>query len=71
MPRRPLTLSALQRYQKEPRLKGVYTRNNSPKTKDGEYIINLNEYKSIGLHWIDLYVNDVFVLENFVCDILW
>ena len=25
--------------------------------KDGTYIINLEEYKSIGTHWLALYVN--------------
>ena len=25
--------------------------------KDGAYVINLEEYKSIGTHWIPLYVN--------------
>ena len=38
-------------------LNGVYSRNNLPKIKDGAYIINLDEYKSIGTHWIALYVN--------------
>ena len=27
------------------------------KIKDGPYIINLDEYESIGTHWIALYVN--------------
>ena len=27
-----------------------------PKTNDKLYVINLNEYKSIWTHWIDLYV---------------
>ena len=27
------------------------------KIKDGEYLINLDEYKSIGPHWIALYLN--------------
>ena len=27
------------------------------KIKDGAYIINLDEYESIGTHWIALYVN--------------
>ena len=25
--------------------------------KDGTYLINLNEYKSIGTHWLTLYIN--------------
>ena len=31
---------------------------NLPKIKDGAYVINLDEFKSIGSHWIALYVND-------------
>ena len=27
-----------------------------PKIKNGKYVINLNEYKSIATHWIALYV---------------
>ena len=44
-------------YQNEPKFNGVYSRNNLPKIKDGVYVINLDEYKSIGTHWIALYVN--------------
>ena len=44
-------------YQNEPKFNGVYSRNNLPKIKDGAYVINLDEYKSIGTHWIALYVN--------------
>ena len=36
---------------------GVYSRNNLPNIKDGAYVINLDEFKSIGTHWIALYVN--------------
>ena len=28
-----------------------------PKTKDAAYVINLDEFKSIGTHWTALYVN--------------
>ena len=35
---------------------GVYSRN-LPKIKDQAYIINLDEFKSIGTHWIVLHVN--------------
>ena len=35
----------------------MYLRNNSSKIKDGACVINLDEYKSIGTHWIALYVN--------------
>ena len=44
-------------YQNEPKFNGVYSRNNLLKIKDGAYVINLDEYKSIGNHWIVLYVN--------------
>ena len=36
-------------YQNEP------TKNNLSKIKDGEYVINLDVYKSLGTHWVDLY----------------
>ena len=46
-------------YQKEPRFIGVYSRDNlSNETKDGTYIINLDEYSDIRTHWIALYVNN-------------
>ena len=44
-------------YQNEPKFKGFFSINDSPKTKDKAYIINFDEYKSIGIHWIALYVN--------------
>ena len=31
---------------------GVYSRNELPKIKDRAYVTNLDEYKSIGTHWI-------------------
>ena len=42
--------------QNEPKLHGVYSRNNLSKIKNGTYIIKLDEYESIGT-WIALYVN--------------
>ena len=39
-------------YQNEPRFNGVYSRNNLSKMKGGAYIINLDEYESIGTHWL-------------------
>ena len=44
-------------YQNEPKFNGVYLRNNLTKIKDGAYVINLDEFKLIGTHWIALYVN--------------
>ena len=58
MPSYPLTNFELQRhYQNEPKFNGIYSRNNLPKINDGAYVINLDEFKSIGTHWIALYVN--------------
>ena len=41
-------------YHKEATFNGVYSRNNLSKIRDGTYIINLDEYESIGNHWIAL-----------------
>ena len=58
MPPHLLTNFEIQKhYQKEPKFNGVYSRNNLPKIKDGSYVINRGEYKSIGTHWIALYLN--------------
>ena len=43
--------------QNEPKSNGVYSRNNLSKIKNGTYIINLDEYELIGIHWITLYIN--------------
>ena len=54
----PLTNFEIQKYyQNEPKLNIAYSRNNLSKTKDGEYIIILHKYESIGTPWIALYVN--------------
>ena len=37
------------------------SRNNLPKIKYERYPIKLDEYKSVGAHWIALYVNSVNV----------
>ena len=55
----PLTNFEIQKYyENEPKFNGVYSRNNLSKIKDGEFIKNLDEYESIGIHWIVLYVNN-------------
>ena len=36
---------------------GFYWRNKLSKTNDGSYVVNLDEYKPIGTHWIVLYLN--------------
>ena len=58
MPSQPLTNFEIQKYyQNEPKFHGVYSRSNLSKIKDGAYVINLDEFKSIGTHWIALHVN--------------
>ena len=64
----PLTNFEIQKYyQNEPKFNGVYSRNNLPKIKDGASLINLNEFESIGTHWIALYVNgnNVIYFDSF------
>ena len=58
MPPNPLTNFEIQKYyQNERNFNGVYSRNNLPEIKDEAYVINLNEFKSIGIHWIASYAN--------------
>ena len=58
MPPHALTNFEIKKYyQIESKFDGVYSRNNLPKIKDRAYIINLDEYESIGVHWIVLYAN--------------
>ena len=60
MPPHTLANSEIQKYyQNEIIFNGVYSRNNLAKTKDGAYVINLDEFKSIGTNWIPLYVNGI------------
>ena len=68
MPPVPLTNFEIEKYyQNEPKFNGAYSRNNLPKIKDGAYLINLDEFKSIGSHWIALYVNgnNIIHFDNF------
>ena len=59
MPPHPLTNFETQKcYQNEPRFNGVYPGNNLPKKiKDGEYVINFDEYANVGTHWTALFCN--------------
>ena len=45
-------------YGNEPKFNGVYSRNNLSKIIVGAYIINLDQYESIGTHLIASYFND-------------
>ena len=51
MPPYPLTNFELQQYyQNEPKFNCVYS-------KDGAYVLNLDEYESVETHWRELYIN--------------
>ena len=63
----PLTRFEIQEYYRnEPRFNGVFSRDNLPDNnnnnnnnnniKNGPYVINLDEYRDIGTHWVALYV---------------
>ena len=74
----PLTNFEIRKYyQKEPKFNGVYSRNILTKIKNGVYIINLDEYESIGTDWTTLFVNaenvtyfDGFGVEHIPKDII-
>ena len=57
MPLHPLTDFEIQKYEHKLKFNGVYSRSNLSKIEDGAYITNLDEYESLGIHWIALYVN--------------
>ena len=61
---RPLTNFEIQEYyQNEPRFDGVFSRDNLPnRIKNGAYVINLDEYRDIGSHWVALYVNNKTII---------
>ena len=63
----PLTNFEIQKYcQNEPRFNGIYSRDNLQEIKDGEYIINLDEYSDIGTRWVASYVqNNVTYFDSF------
>ena len=55
-------------YQNEPRFHGVFSRSNFPtKTKDGVYVINLDEYADVGTHCIALFCNrnEIIYFDSF------
>ena len=64
----PLINTEIQRhYQNEPTFNGVYFHGNLlNKTKDGAYVINVDEYADIDTYWIALHVNgnNVTYLNN-------
>ena len=55
----------------------VFSRNNFPRIKDGAYVINLNDSKSQGTHWISLFIDrnitlyfDFFGIEYLLLEVL-
>ena len=61
----------------EPRFNGIFSRNNLPRTKDGAYVINLNDKKSKGRNWVSLFIDrnlavyfDCFALEYIPQEVL-
>ena len=69
LPFHPLTnIEISEYYINEPKFNGVYSRNNLPKKiKKGVYVINLDEYKNSGTHWIALFVKpkEGFYFDSF------
>ena len=50
-------------YQNEPRLNGVYSRDDLLKRiKDRTYVINLDQYADVCAHWIALYVKNIEII---------
>ena len=64
LPFHPLTnIETKEYYANEPRLNGVYSRDNLLKTiKKGAYIINLDEYENTGTHWVSLFVKPKYTV---------
>ena len=69
MPPHSLTNFEIQKYyENEPRFDGVFSRDNLPKKiKDGAYVINLDEHKDTGTHWIALFCkkNEIVYFDSF------
>ena len=63
-PLHPLTNFEIQEYyQNEPRFNGVFSRDSLPNSiKNGAYVINLDEYRDIGTHWVALCVNNKTII---------
>ena len=68
MPPHPLNNFGMQKYyQNKPKFNCAYSKSDLPKIKDGAYVINLDEFKSIGTDWKALYVNgnNVIYFDSF------
>ena len=69
MPPYPLTNFEIQKYyENEPRFIRVFPRDNMlKKIRNGTYVINLDEYKDVGTHWIALFCkrNETVYFDSF------
>ena len=61
------TFEIQKHYNNKPKFHGVYSRNRLHNSKDKAHVINLDEYKAVGTHWIALYVigNNVIYFNSF------
>ena len=58
IPPHPLTNFEIQKYyENEPIFNGVFSRNTKVINKGWAYVINLDEYKDTGTHWVALLCN--------------
>ena len=53
----------LKYYESDCRFNGVFSSDNLPNSiKNGAYVINIDEYRDIGTHWVALYVNNKTII---------
>ena len=67
----PLTSFEIQNYyQNGPKFNCVYSRKHLSEIKDGAFVINHDEYESIGTHWIVLNMNgnNIIHLDSFAVE---
>ena len=66
MPAHPLkNIEIAEYFKNEPRFNGIYSRNNLPKTtKNGAYVINLDEFKDTGTYWVALFIRELHSKDN-------
>ena len=59
-PPHPLTNFEIEKYFKDDLMfNGVFSRNNLPKTtRDGGYVVNLDDMGKAGTHWVAIFIND-------------
>ena len=44
-------------FENDCRFNGVFSRNNLPRIKDGAYVINLDDKKGKGTHWVSVFID--------------